>query len=120
MQKQVIIIGAGIGGLSAGIRLAQLGYSVTILEARGKAGGLASAFDVGDITFDSGPYILLDKPGLDWAFQQMQIATGELMPRLIEWVYEVTDEEGNVTAFAKHRNYGSGIRIATCRQRRAV
>jgi phytoene dehydrogenase-like protein len=101
MGKEVIIIGAGIGGLSAGIRLALLGYKVRILEARHKAGGLASGLNSGGFSFDSGPYILLDKPGLDWAFSQMQIDTAELQPRLIESVYQVLDEDGNVTDFNK-------------------
>jgi len=37
--KKVIIIGAGIAGLSAGYELTQLGHQVTILEARAQPGG---------------------------------------------------------------------------------
>ena len=37
--KKVIIIGAGIAGLSAGYELTQLGHQVTILEARARPGG---------------------------------------------------------------------------------
>ena len=37
--KKVIIIGAGIAGLSAGFELTQLGHQVTILEARAGPGG---------------------------------------------------------------------------------
>ena len=37
--KKVIIIGAGIAGLSAGYELTQLGHEVTILEARARPGG---------------------------------------------------------------------------------
>src|SRR5258708_549736 len=44
-MKRIIVIGAGMGGLSAAIRLAQMGYSVTTLEARATPGGLASGFD---------------------------------------------------------------------------
>ena len=38
-SKRVIIIGAGIAGLSAGYELTQLGHQVTILEARARPGG---------------------------------------------------------------------------------
>jgi monoamine oxidase len=37
--KKIIIIGAGMAGLSAGYELAQLGHNVTILEARARPGG---------------------------------------------------------------------------------
>ena len=37
--KKIIIIGAGMAGLSAGYELTQLGYDVTILEARARPGG---------------------------------------------------------------------------------
>ena len=51
----IIIIGAGVGGLSAAIRLAQQGHAVQILEARDQAGGLASGLTAGGFTFDAGP-----------------------------------------------------------------
>jgi len=43
-QKQVAIIGAGIGGLSAAYDLAKAGRQVTIFEAADHVGGLASGF----------------------------------------------------------------------------
>ncbi|HXT64584.1 MAG TPA: FAD-dependent oxidoreductase [Pyrinomonadaceae bacterium] len=49
--KKVIIIGAGMAGLSAGYELTQLGHDVTILEARARPGGrvhtLREQFDDG-------------------------------------------------------------------------
>ncbi|PJB27742.1 hypothetical protein CO111_03690, partial [Candidatus Desantisbacteria bacterium CG_4_9_14_3_um_filter_50_7] len=39
-QKKVIIIGAGIAGLSAGCYLAMNGYKVKIFEMHDKPGGL--------------------------------------------------------------------------------
>ena len=95
----VIIIGAGVGGLSAAIRLAQQGHRVQILEARDQAGGLASGFTAGGFTFDAGPYILLDKPGLEWAFAHLGIAEGTLPLTPIENVYQVLHEDGTTTAF---------------------
>ncbi|MBS6508581.1 MAG: phytoene desaturase [Paraclostridium bifermentans] len=38
-MKEVIVIGAGIGGLTTGIRLLQNGYRVTILEKESSVGG---------------------------------------------------------------------------------
>ena len=67
-MSRVGVIGAGMGGLSAALRLARLGHEVTIFEARDAAGGLAANEMLGGVTFDIGPYLLLDRPGLERAF----------------------------------------------------
>ena len=38
-KKQAVVIGAGLGGLSAAISLAQKGYAVTIHEKNARIGG---------------------------------------------------------------------------------
>ncbi|MBA4379941.1 MAG: hypothetical protein C0393_04530, partial [Anaerolinea sp.] len=43
-MTQVLIIGAGLAGLSAGIQLAERGVDVTILERAPRAGGLTSSW----------------------------------------------------------------------------
>ena len=61
MQKTVHIIGAGISGLSAGVRLAAAGYKVQIHEATQQAGGRCrSYFDAAtNLTIDNGNHLLL-------------------------------------------------------------
>ena len=49
----VIVIGAGIGGLSAGALLARRGYSVAVFEAMPVAGGYCTSFRRRGHTFDS-------------------------------------------------------------------
>ena len=53
-DKKVIIIGAGIGGLTAGALLAQMGYEVTILEKNSSIGGRVMQFSESGYTFDMG------------------------------------------------------------------
>ncbi|MFA6184896.1 MAG: FAD-dependent oxidoreductase [Candidatus Shapirobacteria bacterium] len=47
MKKKVAIIGAGIGGLTAGYELFKKGYDVTIFEKEKEMGGLLSDFKIG-------------------------------------------------------------------------
>lgn len=54
MSKQIIVIGAGIGGLTAGALLAKRGYSVTIYDQAYVPGGCASTFRRHGFTFDVG------------------------------------------------------------------
>jgi diapolycopene oxygenase len=57
-KKQVIVIGSGLGGLSAAISLRQEGYDVTIHEKNPKIGGKLNVLKERGYTFDLGPSIL--------------------------------------------------------------
>jgi hydroxysqualene dehydroxylase len=61
MQKTVHIIGAGISGLSAAVRLANANYRVQVHEATQQAGGRCrSYFDAAtSLTIDNGNHLLL-------------------------------------------------------------
>lgn len=48
----VVVVGAGMGGLSAATHLAVGGLKVLVLEQHSKVGGMATAFTRGDFTFD--------------------------------------------------------------------
>ena len=53
-----IVIGAGIGGLAAAIRLGARGYRVTVLEHLDAAGGRAYVYRQDGFVFDAGPTII--------------------------------------------------------------
>ena len=61
MQKNVHIVGAGISGLSAAVRLANAGFKVHVHEATQQAGGRCrSYFDAAtNLTIDNGNHLLL-------------------------------------------------------------
>ena len=89
-----------MGGLTAAIYLAQAGCQVKVLEARSTAGGLASRFTIDGLTFDAGPYVLLDKPGLEWSFSELGLSIEEEFTlRRIESVYEVGFEDEVIRCF---------------------
>lgn len=53
MKKKIIIIGAGIAGLNAGIELLQHGYDVEIYEKNNEVGGLCSGYFVDGCNIDA-------------------------------------------------------------------
>jgi phytoene desaturase len=54
-MKKIIVIGAGIAGLSAACCLAKEGFEVTVLEKNDTPGGRVSKFESGGFVFDMGP-----------------------------------------------------------------
>jgi len=52
-QKKVVIIGAGIAGLSAAIYALKCGYEVEVFEMNDVAGGLATSWKRGAFTFET-------------------------------------------------------------------
>ena len=58
-SKSVIVIGAGIGGITAAIHLAQRGMKVIVLEKNSHAGGRCDRFSREGHQFDAGPTLLV-------------------------------------------------------------
>lgn len=56
--RRVVIVGAGFGGLAAGIRLATAGVAVTMLEREPGPGGRAGRLERDGYRFDTGPSVL--------------------------------------------------------------
>ena len=64
MAKKVVIIGAGMAGLSAGCYACMNGYDVEIHEAHNLRGGLCTSWKRGDYVIDGCIYWLTDsRPG---------------------------------------------------------
>ena len=57
-NRKVVVIGAGLGGLSAAISLATEGFQVELLEKNDKVGGKLNILSRDGFTFDLGPSIL--------------------------------------------------------------
>ena len=55
---RVVVVGAGLGGLSAALRLAAAGREVTVLERAAAPGGRAGRLELGGYGFDTGPTVL--------------------------------------------------------------
>ena len=58
-MKKIIVIGAGVAGLSAAVRLQKLGYEVDLYEKEEKIGGKMNQIKKDGFSFDVGPTIVM-------------------------------------------------------------
>jgi phytoene desaturase len=76
---RVVVVGAGLGGLSAALRLAGAGRDVVVCEREPDPGGRAGLLETGGYRFDTGPTVLTMPDLIEDAFA----AVGE---RLTDWL----------------------------------
>lgn len=65
--RRVLIVGAGVGGLSAALDLAAQGYEVTVLERAATPGGKVREVTIGDLKLDAGPTVFT----MRWVFESL-------------------------------------------------
>ena len=78
----VIVIGGGIGGLSAAIGLAARGAKVTLLEQNARVGGKLNLWAKDGFTFDTGPHVLT----MLWALDEVFQSAGQRLADALEMV----------------------------------
>jgi uncharacterized protein with NAD-binding domain and iron-sulfur cluster len=57
--RHVVVIGGGLAGITAAIRLREAGAAVTVLEARPWLGGATCSFSRGELVIDNGQHVFL-------------------------------------------------------------
>ena len=57
-KGRAVVIGAGLGGIAAALRVRRLGYRVTIVDRMPAIGGRARVFRQDGFTFDAGPTVI--------------------------------------------------------------
>jgi len=70
-MKNVIVIGAGVGGITAAARLAQRDYRVTVLEKNDAPGGRCGRADAEGYRFDTGATMILMPESYRGAFSDL-------------------------------------------------
>ncbi|WP_264229660.1 phytoene desaturase family protein [Acholeplasma laidlawii] len=69
-MKKIAIVGAGPGGLAAGMILSYKGHDVTIFEKDSEVGGRSKVLKLGDFRFDAGPTFLMYVEILEEVFKR--------------------------------------------------
>ncbi len=72
LRNRVVIVGAGIGGLSAAVDLCAQGLDVTVVEQAATAGGKLSEIHTDGVGIDSGPTVFT----MRWVFDALFAAAG--------------------------------------------
>ncbi|WP_067864047.1 phytoene desaturase family protein [Nocardia shimofusensis] len=57
-MSRVLVVGAGVGGLAAAMRLQAMGHQVTVLEQAREIGGKLGVVELDGFRFDTGPSLL--------------------------------------------------------------
>ena len=71
-MSRIVVIGAGLGGLGAALRLQGMGHDVTVVEQRATPGGRASQIKDGGFTWDTGPSLVT----MPWVLEEVFAAGG--------------------------------------------
>jgi phytoene desaturase len=80
MKKKIAVIGGGLGGLSAAIRLAKQGFEVQLFEQNGTTGGKANSISKSGFRFDTGPSLIT----MPFVLQELIEYSGENINDYIE------------------------------------
>ena len=99
--RDAIVIGAGLGGLAAAMRLGAKGYRVTVIDRLDMPGGRGSSITKGGHRFDLGPTIVTVPQGL----RELWAACGrnfdrDVDLRALDPFYDIRFEDGS--AFEAH------------------
>ncbi|MEJ7779378.1 MAG: 1-hydroxycarotenoid 3,4-desaturase CrtD [Daejeonella sp.] len=108
---KAIIIGAGIAGIAAAIRLAVKGYSVEVFEAGNEPGGKLAEIRSGDFRFDAGPSLLTMPQYIDELFLLAGKIPGDYfrykhLDQACKYFYE---DGTRITAFSDRNKFASEI-----------
>ncbi len=104
MNKQVIVIGSGFGGLASALRARSQGFDVTLVERLDQLGGRAQTFDREGYVFDAGPTVITAPflfEELFSLFDKRLEDYVEMLPVAPWYRYEFTD--------GSYLNYGGSV-----------
>ena len=100
-RPRAVVIGSGFGGLAADIRMAVLGWQVTVVEKLDAPGGRAYVHRQDGFTFDAGPTIVTAPFLLEelWELAGRKLSD-ELDLRAMKPFYRIRFDDGEVFEYS--------------------
>lgn len=80
--EEIIVIGAGMAGLSVAARLAKIGHRVSLYESSNRVGGKCRTEVIEGFSFDLGPSLLT----LPAVYRDLFLKTGKRIEHLLEFL----------------------------------
>lgn len=98
-RRSVLVVGAGIGGITAAIHLANAGLAVTVVEKNAEPGGRCGRLDRDGHRFDTGPTLLVMRPVYEAEFRAMGARFDDLLElRRVDPTYRLVFDDGGQLA----------------------
>jgi phytoene desaturase len=95
-RPSVLIIGAGIGGITAATHLARAGLPVTVVEKNGEPGGRCGRFVRDGHWFDTGPTLVVMRPLYEAEFGALGANVDERLElRPVDPTYRLVFDDGS-------------------------
>lgn len=96
-RPHAVVIGSGVGGLAAAVRLGARGYRVSVLEKLDAPGGRAYVYKQDGFTFDAGPTIITAPYLLEelWALAGARLSD-DVELREMDPFYRIRFDDGSV------------------------
>jgi phytoene desaturase len=83
MSCRIVVIGAGLGGLSAAIRLAHKGYAVSVFEKNARVGGkMQEVVSDNGYRFDAGPTLIT----MPFVFEELFQSVGKRLADFVSFI----------------------------------
>ncbi len=95
-QENVVVIGAGLGGIAAAAHLAQQGLHVSVLEKNSRPGGRCDQFTRDGHTFDTGPTLFIMPHVYEDEFSSLGYSLNEMLDlRRVDPTYRLVFDDGS-------------------------
>ena len=103
-MRKALVIGAGFGGIAAGLRLLAKGYQVNLIDRCAKPGGRAQVFERNGFRHDAGPTVVTAPRLFEELFELFGESLSDhlVLKALTPW-YRYRFHDGRIF------NYGGGV-----------